>query len=125
MATPIGPISAEMRLAQLIGGDDLLAQVLPAAPVSPAAPAAPADVSKTNFTGNAFEDILNKTIESLNGVSRTENHANQLIDKYARGQADLQDVMVAQAKMNVAVQLAVTTVNSAVNTFKEITQIQI
>lgn len=48
-----------------------------------------------------------------------------MIDKYARGEVDLQDVMVAQSKMTIMAQLALTTVNSAVGTFKEITQMQI
>jgi flagellar hook-basal body complex protein FliE len=48
-----------------------------------------------------------------------------MVEKYAKGEADLQDVMVAQSKMSVMVQLAVTTVNAAVGTFKEITQMQI
>ncbi|OGB90247.1 hypothetical protein A2625_02860 [candidate division WOR-1 bacterium RIFCSPHIGHO2_01_FULL_53_15] len=123
MAQAIGPISAETRLAQLLGGDDMFAQVSPTEPAAPAAVSpAPAPV---NFTGNAFEDILNKTIESLNGVSRAETYANQLTEKYIRGEAELHDVMAAQAKMNLMAQLAVTTVTSAVNTIKEITQIQI
>lgn len=131
MAVPIasvGPLTAEARLAQLIGdngyGSDFLAQAPTVSPASPAAPQAPA-VQNIGLTGNAFEDILNKSIEALNGVSRSELHADQLIDKYRHGQADLQDVMVAQSKMSVMSTLAVTVVNSAVNTFKEITQIQI
>jgi flagellar hook-basal body complex protein FliE len=74
---------------------------------------------------NAFEDMLSKAIESLNEVSQTEVYANQLAENYARGQADLKDVMVAQAKASILMQLAVTTVNAAVNTFKEVTQMQV
>ncbi|MGB9613085.1 MAG: flagellar hook-basal body complex protein FliE, partial [Candidatus Margulisiibacteriota bacterium] len=77
------------------------------------------------FTGNPFEDILAKAIESLEGVSKTEIYANQLVDKYVRGEAELQEVMIAQAKMSIMVQMAVTTVNAAVTTFKEITQMQV
>jgi flagellar hook-basal body complex protein FliE len=113
-----------MRLAQLLGEDDLVAQA-PAA----AAPAAPASMapsaSSVKFPGNPFDDVLAKAIESLEGVNRSEVYANQMIDKYIRGEADIQDVMVAQSKMSVMMQLAVTTVNASVNTFKEITQMQI
>jgi flagellar hook-basal body complex protein FliE len=77
------------------------------------------------LTGNPFDDVLAKAIEALDGVSRSELYTNQLIDKYVRGEAELQDVMIAQSKMSVMSQLAVTTVNAAVNTFKEITQLQI
>jgi flagellar hook-basal body complex protein FliE len=125
MIEAIGPISAETRLAQLLGNDDLFSQAAPIEPGSGIFPAAPAAPSPVNFTGNAFEDVLSKAIESLNGVSRAEVYANQLAEKYIHGQAELQDVMVAQAKMNLMAQLAVTTVTSAVNTIKEITQIQI
>jgi flagellar hook-basal body complex protein FliE len=128
MIAAIGPLTAEERLAQLVGGSEYGGDFLAQAPtISPAAPAAlPAPgVGQTGLTGNAFEDILNKSIEALNGVSRTETYANQMIEKYLHGQADLQDVMVAQSKMSVMTTLAVTTVNTAVNTFKEITQIQI
>lgn len=123
MVEAIDPVMAEMRLAQLLG-DDLLTQ----APFTPAAPTAVAPApaaSSVNFTGNPFEDILSKAIESLEGVSKSEVYANQLMDKYIRGEVELQDVMVAQAKASIMVQLAVTTVNAAVNTFKEITQMQV
>jgi len=124
MIEGIDPVRAEMRLAQLLG-DDFLAQ-LPSAPAaaSPMSPA-PAAGSGVNFTGNAFEDVLSKAVEALEGVSKSEIYANQMVEKYARGEADLQDVMVAQSKTSVMVQLAVTTVNAAVGTFKEITQMQI
>ncbi|MDD5593670.1 MAG: flagellar hook-basal body complex protein FliE [Candidatus Margulisbacteria bacterium] len=125
MSEPIGPISAETRLAQLIGDNEFFAQAPAVAPAAPAGLPGSPSVARTGLTGNAFDDILNKTIEALNGVSRSEFYANQLAEKYVHGQAELQDVMVAQAKMSVMTTLAVTTVNSAVNTFKEITQIQI
>jgi flagellar hook-basal body complex protein FliE len=132
MVESIDPIRAEMRLNQLLGEDDLFAQapygVSPAAAAAPAATAAvsPAAVGESMaFSGNAFEDILSRAIESLNSVSRTEVYANQMVEKYARGEADLQEVMTAQAKMGLTVQMAVTTVNQAVSTLKEITQLQI
>ena len=125
MVEGINPVNLDLRLAQLLGEDELLAQ----APSTAAAPSfsSPASAANTgvNFTGNPFEDILAKAIESLDGVSKSEAYANQLMDKYIRGEVELQDVMVAQAKMSIMAQLAVTTVNTAVNTFKEITQMQV
>lgn len=115
MAEAINPIGAEMKLAKILG-DDYLAQV-------PAAAGAPVEGAK--FSGSPFEDILSKSIEALNGVSRSEFYANQMIDGYLRGEVELHDVMTAQSKMSVMVQLAVTTVNSAVTTFKEIIQMQV
>ena len=120
MAEPINPISAEMRLAQILG-EDFLAQAPSAAPgPTPAQP-----TGRTEFSGNPFEDMLSQAISALEGVSCSEVYANQLVSQYLKGEVDLKDVMVAQAKMSIMVQLAVTTINSAVNTFKEITQMQI
>jgi flagellar hook-basal body complex protein FliE len=82
-------------------------------------------LSRPPLTGNVFEDVLAKAVESLEKVSNTEFYANQLIEQYIAGEADLQDVMVATSKMSLMVQLAVTTVTTAVNTFKEITQMQV
>ena len=122
MAEQISPINnSELRLAQLLG-DDYLAQADPVSKVNQAA-ADPA--SKVEFKGSIFEDVLNKAIESLNGISQTERYANQMIESYLRGEVDIHNVMVAQSKSTVMIQLAVTTINSAVTTFKEITQMQI
>ncbi len=121
MAEPINPINAEMRLAQILG-DDFLAQAPEAVPgLTPAAEPA----GRSSFTGNPFEDVLSQAIESLEGVSRSEIYANQLVDKYLRGEVELHEVMLAQSKMSIIVQLATTTINLAVSTFKEITQMQV
>lgn len=72
-----------------------------------------------------FDDILNKAINSFEGVEKLEMKSNDLISKYIEGHAELSDVMVAAAKTNIAVQLAVTVVTSTVTTFKEITQMQV
>jgi flagellar hook-basal body complex protein FliE len=98
----------QMSIAAVPGG-------LPAAPVGGTA----------ELGNNPFESILSKAVESLNGVSRSEFHANDLIDRYLQGKADLQEVMVATSKMNIMIQLAVTTVSSAVTSFQQLTQMQI
>ncbi|MDD4179123.1 MAG: flagellar hook-basal body complex protein FliE [Candidatus Margulisbacteria bacterium] len=123
MAEAIDPVKAEMKLSELLGDNDFLAQA-PSA-VSGPVPGNEFAAAKTDFTGNPFEDMLSKAIESLNGVSRSEVYANQMIDGYLKGQVELQDVMVAQSKASLMAQLAMTTVNTAVTTFKEITQMQI
>ena len=121
MAEQISPLSSsELRLAQLLG-DDYLAQADPVSQVNQAATPA----GETEFRGSIFEDVLSKAIDSLNGVSRQERYANQMIEKYLRGEVDIHNVMIAQSKSSIMMQLAVTTVNTAVTTFKEITQMQI
>lgn len=111
MVESIDPIS--LKLAQILGEDEIQ-------------PARPSIVPKgAEFPTNPFEDILGKAVDALEGVSRQEFRTNQLIDQYVRGEADLQDVMVESSKTSIIVQLAVTTITTAVNTFKEITQMQI
>jgi len=109
----------DLKIAELLGNDELVA----AQPTVSAQSILP----KTDFqySNSPFEDVLNKAVDSLKSVSQSEIHANQMIDKYTKGQADMQDVMVATSKMNIMIQFAVTTVNTAVSTFKEITQMQI
>ncbi len=121
MAEQINPIDAETRLAQILGDDYLAQAVEPTPGLSTPAQG----VGGPSFEGNPFEDVLSKAIDALNGVSRSEIRANQLIDSYLRGEIELHEVMLAQSKMSIMVQLAVTTVNAAVTTFKEITQMQV
>ena len=118
MVEAIGPINPEIRLAQILG-EDYLAQVTPMA--NPAV-----EVPRTSsFQTTPFDEILSQAIESLNAASRSEAYANELAEKYLRGEAELHEVMVAQSKMNIVIQLAVSTVNTAVQSFKEITQMQV
>src|SRR3989339_151461 len=105
MPESIAPVY--MRLAQLLGDEG-------AKPVSSAA-----------IGTSPFEDMLSKAIDSLDGVSKQEIRSNELIESYLKGDAELSDVMVETSKLSVMVQLAVTTINTAVTTFKEITQMQV
>ena len=112
MIEKISPL--DMRIAQLLGTED----------VTPP-PAPPKVADDTALPSNPFEDILGRAVDALEGVSKTEITANQMIDRYVRGEVDLQDVMVQTGKMSIMVQMATTTINLAVSTFKEITQMQV
>ena len=87
------------------------------------APAAPA--TAPSKTESIFDQVLGRAVDALDSVSQTEMNANKLIDDYIAGKVELSDVMIATSKMTIAVQLAVTTITSAVSTFKEITQMPI
>jgi len=121
MVNSISPIAADMRLTQLL--EDGVVAADRALPVSTSEFITPGQ--RIELSGNPFEDVLSKAIESLNNVSQSEIYADRLVNNYLKGEVELQDVMIAQAKANLMVQFAVTTVNSAVNTFKEVTQMQI
>lgn len=103
--------------------------ILPVNPVqaagAPAATGALSGVAADQPADNIFDKMLGRAIDALNNVSATEMNANRLIDEYVAGRAELSDVMVATSKMTLAVTLAVTTITSAVNSFKEITQMPI
>ena len=119
MVMPIGRIDPKM-LAEILGGDDIMAAVPSTSSIAP--PAGDISVKKTS---SPFDDMLGKAVDSLEHVSKAENDTNLLINKYINGNADISDVMIATSKMNLMMSLAVTAVTSAVNTFKEITQMQI
>lgn len=72
-----------------------------------------------------FQKFLDMAVSALEDVSAMETQTNQLIDGFVAGKVPLQEVMTATAKMNIAIQLAVTVTTSAVNAFKEITQMAV
>ncbi|MFH0886869.1 MAG: flagellar hook-basal body complex protein FliE [bacterium] len=72
-----------------------------------------------------FEKVMDSAIGALNNISATETNANNIINQYVAGNADLSETMLLTSKAGSAVQLAVTVITSTVNTFKEITQMQI
>ncbi len=116
MVESIGRIDPNL-LAQILGPGETLP-----APVSvPQQPPAGEEFRQIR----TFDDVLQKAVDSLEGVSRMEHDTNMLIQQFVEGKAELSDVMIATSKMNLSVQLAVAVVTSAVNTFKEMTQMQI
>lgn len=119
MVVPIGRIDPK-TLAQILGGDEIMAAV-----PTPSSSVPSAGDMLVKKTSSPFDDILSKAVDSLEQVSKAENNTNALINEYVRGNVDISDVMIATSKMNLMMQLAVTAVTSAVNTFKEITQIQV
>jgi flagellar hook-basal body complex protein FliE len=106
-ANPIDPISS---LAQVLGENSV---------------GMPSRTMGKPLTGNIFEDILGKAVESLEGVSAVESKTNALIEGYLNGKVDLTDVVTATSELNVIIQLATTVANQAVTSFKEITSIPI
>jgi flagellar hook-basal body complex protein FliE len=121
MVGKVGPMSAEIRLAQILGDDYIAPNASAVNDTSLANPEIKTEASGSNM----FDDILSRAIKSLDGVSRSENYANELIDKYVRGEAQMHEVMIAQSKASIEVNLAVTVINAAVTSFKEITQLQV
>jgi len=119
MIKPIMPIGLDDTAAQ--GDmDNMSLAALPGAAGSGITPVG----GGLSLSNSPFEAIFSKAVNALEGVSQSEFKANDLIDKYIQGKADLQEVMVATSKMNIMVQLAVTTISSAVTSFQQLTQMQ-
>ncbi|KAF0133470.1 MAG: hypothetical protein FD145_1269 [Candidatus Saganbacteria bacterium] len=113
MVEGIDPLS--YKLAQLMGEE---------APVSKVEISENAEASPF-VSDNPFEKIFSRAVDALEGVSEAEKKSNYLISEYLQGRGDIQDVMVQSSKVGIMVQLASTTINLAVSTFKEITQMQV
>ncbi|OGI07429.1 MAG: flagellar hook-basal body complex protein FliE [Candidatus Margulisbacteria bacterium GWF2_35_9] len=78
-----------------------------------------------NLKENLFKASLDKAIDGLNQVSQQELKADNLIKDYVNGKADLDQVMIEVEKANLSVSLALTVVNQALQTFKEIMQMPV
>ena len=72
-----------------------------------------------------FQQFLDNAINSLNDISSQEIKTDQLINNYVTGKASLEEVILATNKLSLVMQLAVTVVNTAVQTFKEIQQMPV
>lgn len=72
-----------------------------------------------------FDDMLSKMVDALNEVSASDNKSNQLMADYLQGKASLTETMTASAQSAVMIQLAVTVLNQAVSSFKEVLSMQI
>lgn len=115
--TPIQPVSLDLAKAGLMDNDLMAMNVM-----------SRTDIPASNglaLKSDPFQTVFDQAIHSLGDVSGLEQTADALAEKFMAGKADIPEVMIAMSKANLAVQFAVTTVTSAVNTFKEITQIQI
>ena len=72
-----------------------------------------------------FSEFLNSAVGALGDISDMERNTNQLTADYVQGRASLEEVMFQTNKFNISMQLAVTVVNSSVQTLKELQQLQI
>ncbi len=65
------------------------------------------------------------SVSALEDLSAMENRVNDLMEQYILGRASIDEVSIETAKLNLAVSFATSTITSAVQTFKEILQMQI
>ncbi len=74
---------------------------------------------------NLFQISLDKAVDSLNRVSQQEMQADVLIQEYVEGRVPLEEVIIQMEKSTVAISLAMTVINSVVQTTKEILQMAV
>lgn len=72
-----------------------------------------------------FQNLLDNALGVLEDVSRTEEKTNAYIQEYVHGNISMEDVLIEATKMQLAMELAITIVNQAVSTFKEVQQMQV
>lgn len=69
--------------------------------------------------------FLDNAIKSLERVSKQEFRVNNLMDQFVKGEVSEDEVVLETAKLNLAISMVTTIVQSAVQTFKEIQQIPV
>lgn len=74
---------------------------------------------------NLFQITLKKAVDSLNRISQQEMKSDLLIQGYVEGTVPLEEVIIQMEKSTVAINLAMTVINSAVQTTKEILQMAV
>ena len=74
---------------------------------------------------NLFQIALDKAVDSLNRISQQDIKANALINDYVDGKVPLEEVIIQMEKSSVSISLAMTVINSAVQTTKEILQMAV
>ncbi len=74
---------------------------------------------------NLFQIALEKAVDGLNRISQQEIKSDLLIQGYVEGTVPLEEVIIQMEKATVAISLAMTVINSAVQTTKEILQMAV
>ena len=83
------------------------------------------DTQAISLQPNLFKTALDKAVNSLNSISEQERNAELLIQNYIQGKAGLDEVMIEIEKANLSINLALTVINTSVQTFKEIMQMPV
>jgi len=72
-----------------------------------------------------FAQFLDGAVNSLESLAKMEGHTNYLTEEYIKGNVSLEEVMFQTNKLSIAMQLAVNVLNTSVQSFKEIQQMQV
>lgn len=78
-----------------------------------------------SYIEHPFQKLLDYAVDSLNKVSATDMRTDAVAGKFATGQASLEEVMFAENRATLEINMAVTAVNNVVSSFKEIQQMPV
>ena len=95
-----------------------------AAPLGPVGPLGPLKTGKTEGVegGPAFSEILKDSIENVN---RLQKEADVMLEKYTKGEASQDQVMVAFKKSQIAFEALLQIRNKLVEAFEEVQRMRI
>ncbi|GEM_PF-2753209 len=85
----------------------------------------PNPAEEITLNENLFQIALDKALDGLNRVSQQEIKSDALINQYVDGKVSLEEVIIQMEKATVSLSLAMTVINSAVQTTKEILQMAV
>lgn len=93
-------------------------------PAGPIGPLGPLKTGKTEGVegGPAFSDILKDSIENVN---RLQKEADVMLEKYTKGEASQDQVMVAFKKSQIAFEALLQIRNKLVEAFEEVQRMRI
>jgi len=83
------------------------------------------NIPKYKLDESPFQMILDNAVQSLQQVSNTEYQNNNLIDEFVKGKASVDEVLVSTNKLSLEISFATTIINTGVQSFKEIQQMQV
>ena len=104
-----------MPKIQSLRGNDLTPQVTPER-VRP-------EMKEEPIQAVPFQMVFDEAVDALHGLSHQEMKTNNLTEKFIKGEATVEEVMIETSKLNLAFSMATTVVSTGVQTFKEIQNI--
>jgi flagellar hook-basal body complex protein FliE len=91
-------------------------------PIGPIGPLKPMEKAAPAEGGPAFSDILKDSIENVN---RLQKEADVMLEKYTKGEASQDQVMVAFKKSQIAFEALLQIRNKLVEAFEEVQRMRI
>lgn len=100
----------------------MIDNVGPLGPVKGPSPAAPGPKAEPAEGERSFKEILQ---DSLDSVNKLQQEADQVLEKYSRGEASDDQVMIAFKKAQIAFEALMQIRNKLVDAFEEIQRMRI